>query len=223
MSGNSPYLPSDPALAEMADRMRRVLRDPRWGWYATELRRTQAHHRREDRQRHRRERLEDRGVPERFRAELVPLRRTSSWLAVRDFLRGPGWLFVASGAVGVGKSFAAAWHVAFCRGSAQFVPTPALIAAGEYNEAMQDRVGLPYLLVLDDLGTEHADKTGWALGYLRRVLDARHREKRKTILTTNANLADFLRAYGDARLIDRMNQGAHFFEATETDSMRGST
>lgn len=61
------------------------------------------------------------------------------------------------------------------------------------------------LLILDDLGREH--DTGWTQEQLHRLLDARGREHKRTIVTTNLSGDQMVDRYGWP-LIDRLQDGA---------------
>lgn len=153
-------------------------------------------------------RLSAAGVGERTREAAEAATDTPALLAARQWLgSGHTWLLLA-GDVGTGKSVAAAWALLEATRSGQ---TVAFRRAAEvarlsgFDEGAEElarlkRVGL---LVLDDLGTECA--TGWGQSILHELLDTRHEDKRRTVLTSNLKRTDARARLGD-RLSDRIQQ-----------------
>jgi DNA replication protein DnaC len=75
-------------------------------------------------------------------------------------------------------------------------------------------------LVLDDIGTEFNDGKGMFAAKLDRLLDARYREYRRTLITTNLTGAALAERY-DSRVIDRIREGA-VWQTITGESMRRS-
>ncbi|MCY1047571.1 hypothetical protein OV208_40100 [Corallococcus sp. bb12-1] len=76
---------------------------------------------------------------------------------------------------------------------ALFVPAAELAGMEAFTSAGRERLEdlrRTHLLVLDDLGSERAGDV--SLGLLHDVLDARYREKRRTVITTHLGRWDFL-------------------------------
>lgn len=73
-------------------------------------------------------------------------------------------------------------------------------------------------MVLDDPGTEFLDRAGSMGVRMDGLLDARYREIRKTLITTNLCVEDFSARYGE-RVMDRIRDGGCFYEFT-AESMR---
>ena len=59
------------------------------------------------------------------------------------------------------------------------------------------------MLVVDDLGTEHA--SSWGQSLIHEIFDTRHDDKLRTIITTNIKREQLKAAIGD-RLADRIAQ-----------------
>lgn len=149
-------------------------------------------------------------VPLRFRDaatsdlsdEQDPDRKIARWWTDGDLT-----LVLRSDTTGVGKT-----HAAFAIGNEAVAEHGAWAAAwtvSELNEALRpgrDETALDVacecdLLVLDDLGTEHL--TEWTVERLLVVLDARSRNEKRTIVTTNLSGEVILDRYGD-RILDRI-------------------
>lgn len=151
-------------------------------------------------------------------AETEPLDLVQRWWGAD--LERP--ILLLCGAVGVGKTLAAAWAVAACGGGSvihapelarRILPTRTEIETGF------DPVNLrTSLLVLDDLGTE-ADAGGarwseaFALLVERRIMVGR------TIVTSNMGRKQFRPRYGD-RIASRLNAHAYVVELREKASLR---
>lgn len=71
------------------------------------------------------------------------------------------------------------------------------------DDTLLDRLAAVDLLILDDLGREQV--TSWSLEQLQRLLDARSRECRRQLVTTNLTYAQVTERYGSpiaGRLVD---------------------
>jgi DNA replication protein DnaC len=109
------------------------------------------------------------------------------------------WL-VLIGASGLGKSVGAAWALRRCseQGSTTAwaqAATLAVAAGGFSGEARAEYMRNVDVLVVDDLGTEHA--SDWARATLREILQSRHEDMLRTIITTNLSGAEFRDAVGE--------------------------
>lgn len=112
---------------------------------------------------------------------------------------------VLAGPVGVGKTHAA-YAVANAAAERMWVEAwtvTDLLAKlqGSGDSAVAAAVRSCHLLLLDDLGTGKA--TDWATDTLTSILDARTREQRRQIITTNHRAEDLEAAWG-SRLMDRL-------------------
>lgn len=150
------------------------------------------------------ERLEDQaGVPSAHVKVLTrSLRATEATLAIDPWLKSGKRLLVLAGGVGVGKSVAAAQALVRSPGrwlAAQDLPT---LARFENAEKLE-RYRRARLLVLDDVGAEYADGSGWARTELHRLVHHRFEHDQPTILTTNLSPKAW-HAYADERLRDRI-------------------
>lgn len=163
-------------------------------------------------------------VPERFNGcsfETFPatVETAAAIVKLRAWLESPGWAIVLLGSFGVGKTGLA---ISALRAAAEkhhpglFVKTPDLLARiratyGKSSDTSEQDVleslrNVDYL-VLDDVGAEHA--TDWATSMLFQVLDDRHDQQRKTILTTNLDITGLGRHMGE-RTLHRFEEGAEF-------------
>lgn len=112
---------------------------------------------------------------------------------------GDEWALALGGAVGVGKSVAAAWW---------------LLQGGRWARAadlarpddeLWSRLCGSARVVLDDVGEEYAGASGYATARVAELLAHRHAHGLATVLTTNLNRAEFAARYG-ARVDDRLRE-----------------
>jgi hypothetical protein len=134
---------------------------------------------------------------------------------------GNEWVLVLAGLPGNGKSVASAYGVAMSGGLWMHARTLA-----KPRVELDDAERAP-LLVIDDLGTEHAGESGYGISRAQALLEHRHAERRRTIITTNlrrrrASENDpvaFVDRYGD-RVNDRLSEGGKYIVLTAP-SLRG--
>lgn len=139
-------------------------------------------------------------------AVLWGFRPTSATMAVDRFLASSARILVLAGAVGVGKTVAAAYAMRRRRGYCRFVAAAKLTdTAGFEDRARRDRQAIYDcgLLVVDDVGTEYGDAKGWFQSVLEPLLVDRHGQKRLTIVTCNLDASAFSARYGE-RIVDRI-------------------
>ncbi|HMI94650.1 MAG TPA: hypothetical protein VK509_24920 [Polyangiales bacterium] len=74
------------------------------------------------------------------------------------------------------------------------------------------------LLVVDDIGAEHAQQRGWVSVALRDLLELRQAAELRTILTTNLSRAELERAYSDPRLTSRLARARWIADAETPES-----
>lgn len=111
---------------------------------------------------------------------------------------------VLSGATGAGKSFAAAWAVAATPGGCCWLPATTLDSLERWRLA-ESRARDCALLVVDDLGREHAAESGWASEQLGNLIGGRIDAGRRTLVTTNLDGRQLVARYG-ARLASRLRR-----------------
>jgi hypothetical protein len=170
------------------------------------------------------------GVPKRIR-RLVPDRITDT-TAVRRVLQWheqqqadeSQWCLALSAAPGTGKSTAAgAWlwmrteGVSASKARQRWFLASEIAAASGFDGSVDALCSLP-ALVIDDLGTEYSDRHGFAKTRLDVIVDARYREFRPTLITTNLNIDAFRERFGE-RVADRLREGGAWFEF-QAESMR---
>jgi DNA replication protein DnaC len=171
----------------------------------------------------RRRRAAERGIPERclwFLADGRAMWATKAVSEVTRFLEAPSselWALVLAGPRGCGKTLAAA--AACWERDGRFLDVARLARTSSYDDEAMSVLERTRLLAIDDLGTEYADAKGAFASRLDGLINARYAAARKTIVTTNCNLADFKARFGD-RIADRLREGGRFFELSEA-SMRG--
>ena len=169
-------------------------------------------------------------VPRRLQNVLDQLDASNPYVRrVREWVAQPAdaWCLILSGPKGVGKSTAAAWWIrdqvaTHDRGSFEsrlWWPATDIMRANWYS-ADFDVLHTSTELVIDDLGVEYADAGGSVQAKLDSLIDARYRDYRRTIITTNLNRAAFEIRYGE-RIYDRLRDGGAFFEAA-SESQRES-
>jgi DNA replication protein DnaC len=164
--------------------------------------------------------LESRGIPTRYAGRVVdgdPL-PTKALACAQSFALDRKTLLVLSGPPGCGKTFAAAWLVANSEKSSLFFHISQLLRVSPYSSSDMRPIETAALLVLDDVGSEYADKNGMLLFVLDSLIEVRSSHLRKTVLTTNIPLADFMQRYS-GRITDRVRDGA--FVEFNQQSLRG--
>lgn len=145
-------------------------------------------------------------IPTRVSRALGAPQENRALTTALDWLKQPKPWLVLMGSTGVGKSVAAAaaLHRCFQQGSSVAWVEAAEVAtsAGGFNgQERADKLKAVDVLVVDDVGTDQTND--WALGILRGILQHRHEEQLRTIITTNLNGSDF-RAHVGQRVADRI-------------------
>lgn len=178
-------------------------------------------------------RLADSGVGPRSLEAAAQPHETEAMGVVRRWLpeSGLSWL-VLCGAKGTGKSVAATWavrEVIRTGGSAAFRRASELAKLSAFDEGAREleRLKHVHLLVLDDFGTELL--TDFAKAQMHEVLDHRHENHERTILTSNLPwFAASLRGVAQPglstrlgeRLVDRIEQAGRKVQLGASKSMR---
>lgn len=162
---------------------------------------------------------------------VIPLARTDALALVQAFIAkkpahvtlttggaidfgGDETSLVLAGPPGVGKSIAAVYAVAREGGR--------LLPARRLQDLDLDLAGYATtggVLVIDDLGCEYAGQSGWAVARATELLEWRHANAGRLIITTNLRRPDFAARYG-ARVDDRLREGAKWINAVG-ESLRG--
>lgn len=130
----------------------------------------------------------------------------------QGWLPGPKTFLVLAGEMGLGKSVASAWAVLstlYRGGTAAMRRVREVATLSSYDEgaAVLRMLKTVDLLVLEDPGTEQ--QTGWGTSILFELLDTRHQSKLKTIITTNLNPKEELKARLTERVISRLSEAGH--------------
>lgn len=139
--------------------------------------------------------------------------------SLRAWLRSPAWAVVVQGEYGVGKT---GLGIGLLRLAAEhqvvglFVKAPDLLARvratyGKNADATElevlESLRTVPLLMLDDIGAEQ--ETDWATSMLFQILDSRHDNARKTIVTTNLDIPALAMHLGE-RTFHRFEEDAMF-------------
>lgn len=149
---------------------------------------------------------------------------TSSIRAVRDLIARPEmWILTLLGHHGVGKTFAGEWLIleaireklAVNDGSAKLLTPFELLEAMHRAESRQHlrQVGV---LVLDDLGCENSREMALISSALFDIINARWKNMKKTMLTSNLSPKAFLHRYG-RRVTGRLRDGKRCVAVTGAD------
>jgi DNA replication protein DnaC len=176
-------------------------------------------------------------VPDAFRAwnldTLAALGTPQARLAddVRRWLEGDRWLYLW-GPAGRGKTGAAiaALHALVGRGAtglyaevrdllwhlrSSYADVGAFAAQPDQRwDQLQD----VEVLILDDLGAER--RTDWANETLGQLVAIRHRRLRRTVITSNLNLADLAEHLGDGRTTSRIYERAEVLDCSILPNLR---
>lgn len=128
-------------------------------------------------------------------------------------------ILILGGAVGRGKSFAAAYALAARGGMYIGAQEIVRIFAAQFGEEVNDqtRALSCRCLVLDDVGTE-LNRAAMA-HVLLRCVDERRQHGRRTVITTNFPRSAFRKEYNDPRLHSRLDQSS-VYVADKGDDMR---
>ncbi len=150
------------------------------------------------------ERLEASGIP-RGVLDIVlgSMEPTEATQAVDEWLPTNKRLLLLSGGLGTGKSVAAGYAIRRTRGRWMHASEIAKAARFEAEERM--RVLLTSrLLVIDDLGAEFNDGSGWGRAALTNLLLQRYEDSLRTVITTNLD-GKAWGTYADPRIKDRLS------------------
>lgn len=170
---------------------------------------------------HRQQRLYAEDVPKEFwAADLANYRampgNTAALEAARAFLAGPDGDLYIGGCIGSGKTRLACsvlneWHRAHYSGL--FANVPLMLEQlqphgdGDEQSALEHRLMLSPLLVLDDVGAERERATDYTRRTLLLIYEARGAKGLRTIWTSNkalGELGEFMDGQGDSRLASRI-------------------
>lgn len=136
---------------------------------------------------------------------------TEATQAVDEWLPSDKRLLLLSGGVGCGKSVAAAYAIFRARGRWLYAPNITKVASfGDEQAQVMAKLRTAKLLVVDDLGSEFSQTTGWGRTELANLIVDRYEDALRTVITTNLD-AKAWRGYADERLRDRL--GGKFGQA----------
>jgi DNA replication protein DnaC len=168
--------------------------------------------------------LFDRAMPAEFRNATVGQLDPEYVERVGGWLGSPSRTLVLSGPVGVGKTHAA---YAVMRAAADAGNDVAAWAVADLLTALQPegdataqrRSRTCSVLLIDDLGSEKS--TEWRVEQIGTLLDARVREARRQVITTNHQYDDLAQRYGE-RVMSRLTGGATVVRMVGPDRRRTS-
>jgi DNA replication protein DnaC len=190
----------------------------RWQALREELEAAQREEKARDRERQHAERLERRlasrldeaGLGSRQRDAAMSPKDTEALKAARQWYQGQkAWLLLCGG-VGAGKSVAAGWcvvEVVKGGGTASQRKSQELARLSGFESGAVELERLKHidLLVVDDVGAENVSE--WGRAVLFELLDARHEERLRTVLTSNLS-PNALASHLGERLADRIREDA---------------
>ncbi len=165
------------------------------------------------------ERLELSGVPRGIREVLITsFKPTAATQAVDEWLAASKRLLLLAGSFGTGKSVAAGYAIKRTPGRWMHA-SEIKKAAGFKHEDRMKELETCRLLVIDDLGSEFNDGSGWARAALTELLLVRYDEGRPTVMTSNLD-GKAWKAYADPRIADRLGGNLGHVFGTAGASMR---
>jgi hypothetical protein len=145
------------------------------------------------------------GVPKKaVRALGEDFFETPAIQVARIWAAGKQQTLLLVGSFGVGKSVAAAWAMKLLGG--MWVAAADLPGLRIEDKAQYNRVRSARFLVVDDLGTDANDKSGWGVNEVQNILTLRHDEDLRTLVTSNLMPSAIQQAYG-GRVWDRLQAG----------------
>ena len=169
------------------------------------------------------------GVPARVRDTLRSVAPSSSLERVRRWgtSERAAWCLVLSGRPGCGKSTAAGWCVLQSVDpgveARRWASVSRIMTSDRYRGEIE-KLASARVLVIDDLGSEYADKNGNFTERLDFILTEREHEYRRTLITTNLNAQAFAERYS-ARIMSRLAGAAPlggFYEDVGPDLSRST-
>jgi DNA replication protein DnaC len=129
---------------------------------------------------------------------------TEATQAVDEWLPTGKRLLLLSGGVGTGKTVAAASAIRRTRGRWLYAPNITKVASfGDKQAEALATLRATKLLVVDDIGAEFSQTTGWGRTELANLIVDRYEDGLRTVMTTNLD-AKAWRGYADERLRDRL-------------------
>lgn len=150
-----------------------------------------------------RERLKLSGVPGDVRRVLTTcFEPTECTQAVDSWLASGKRLLLLAGTFGTGKSVAAGYAIQ--RRPGRWMHASEIAKAAQFHH--EDRMAelrAARLLVIDDLGSEFNDASGWGRAALASLLLTRYEDGLATVMTTNLDGKTW-KAYADPRILDRL-------------------
>jgi DNA replication protein DnaC len=163
-------------------------------------------------------------IPQRTRDALASMKSLPVTEAAAAWVAGAKQWLVLAGAVGTGKSVAAAHALTLSasqgRSGAWMSSTALAVTVGGFNGVSEcERLKHVDVLVLDDFGTEHL--SSFVEGVFFEVLAARHESGVRTILTHNLSRHAFRQRLG-SRLADRVAADCDYVECTGASMRRAS-
>jgi DNA replication protein DnaC len=160
-----------------------------------------------------RERLKDSGVPQEVRESLGrAFYATQATQAVDRWLASGKRLLLLAGSFGTGKTVAAGYAIKRHPGRWMHASEIAKAAGFKHEDRMAELQNAR-LLVIDEVGGEFNDASGWGRAALTTLLLTRYAEKRLTVMTSNLD-AKAWKAYADPRMLDRLAGEGEVFGTT---------
>ena len=162
---------------------------------------------------HHQEMLENLRIPKRYWKVTLNF-KSKVCKYIKQFIEKKSRCLVISGGAGCGKtSGVCAYLIEQHRG--MFVDVSEIkTAVFSYDFDFLDDIKKCDILVIDDLGLEHKDESGFFASIVDEIFNTRYSQDKITLITTNLNIDGFRERYGE-RVIDRIREWGSFIETKE--------
>jgi DNA replication protein DnaC len=123
------------------------------------------------------------------------------------------------GIYGCGKTYACHAYQIALGGHAVYYEGKRLrdLAVGEMREELlRTTTEMPYVLIIDDLGSEHESESGYFESVVRQIINRRYSMLMRTVITSNFNLEEFQEQYGQG-VVDRIREKGKIVELERID------
>jgi len=140
---------------------------------------------------------------------------------MEGFMEDKRQIRILSGGTGTGKTFAALrWQGDHGGKSPFFMRATEFFGAGAFDKDFRRRWKNSSSLIVDDLGTEYADKKGMLISGLDELFDFCAGRKARTVITTNLHADEFSKRYGH-RILSRIRESANWRSVVDVDRRGG--
>lgn len=152
-------------------------------------------------------------IPRRYQKATLDF-KSKACKRMRKFLKGKEKCLVLSGGCGCGKSSAVcAYLIKVEEGLFVDVSEIKTVVFRHDYEFLQQIKDTP-ILVIDDLGLEAKDTTGFFATVVDEIFNCRYSQEFTTIITTNTTPEEFKERYGE-RTVDRIREWGEFWSTSQ--------